>query len=553
MRSMSQALLWETFSHRRWGLPSFFLLAIMVPLLVYGALSGFPFDPKAHEFIVLQFAFLPVVIFQLAIGVQIVHGPHSRLFTMPISVNSIVACHTFSGAVILAAMTAAAAWLFNSLFHVNWPIAGPALFAAAAWSALQVLVSVSSRPSLPGFCVAGTPAILLCWWLLSRYGACQLGEWPSPPKHFWSELTPSEVITLLATFAICYVMTTHGVSLARCGESGPTFGVWNWISQRMEAYALSRTDPPPFRSAAHAQLWLEWQKGIALPLVTSLLLLVSVCGGLISWFMQTSSLDSLYVGLLILGGLISALALPTGIFQGLEIDSQATGQRETQLSDSLDRSELDYAMGNFLSSRPITSWEFATAALKSAARSTLLSWSMWLAVFVVCLLTMWLTNQYPNPLMPRDTGYLYLPLVFFGPWIALGNLGTIGLSGRGTKILFAMVITLVGYSVLMAVVNNFTSRSVVDSIHTCFTTVAAALVVVACIWAFFQAQRQQHFTSKVTILAGLAACLIVSIGFWLLPTGSHFIAYPMIFGFTALVVMPLATMPLAISWNRHRS
>ena len=170
MRSMPQALLWETISRGRWTLPGVFLLAVMLPLLVYGALSGLTIDPKAQEFVALQFAFVPIVMFQLAIGVAMAQGPLSRLYTFPISANSIVAWHMFSGALILALETAASSWLFSTLFHVNWPILGPALFAVAAWSALQVLMSASSQQSLPAFCFAGAPAVLLCLWLQTRYG-----------------------------------------------------------------------------------------------------------------------------------------------------------------------------------------------------------------------------------------------------------------------------------------------------------------------------------------------------------------------------------------------
>ncbi len=548
MRSMPQALMWETMSHGRWSLPSFFLLAIMLPLLVYGALSGLTFDPKAHEFVVLQSAFLLIVIFQLAIGVAIAQGPLSRLYALPISSNSIVAWHMFSGALLLSAETAAAAWLLNTLFQVNWPILGPALFAAAAWSAFQVLMSVSSQGSVPAFFLAGVPGIMLCLWLQMRYGA-----WFSPPKHYWNELTPTEVLTLFGVCGVCFVMTTFSVNLARCGERMPTLGILSWIEKLWENFERSRAQRPRFRSAAAAQFWYEWQvKGVALPFVTLLMMLFAVTCGLVAWYMQTTDLGSLYEGNLFLGGFVSALALPAGVAIGLEMDVKASGQRQTQLGDSISESQFESGMGSFLGSRPFSSMDFARAILRNAAQSSLMAWLIWFAVFAGCLLTMWLTKQMPSSFMPRDTGLLFIPMTVLGPWIALSNLSTIGLSGRGMKIFLALVSLLVGYGVLMGVINHFTNALVAQQVHSVITTIASVLVVAATIWAFAFAWRQKHLTSRALLGTALAACILVIAAILLRPVDVHFIFFPLVILFATFVVLPLASAPLAIAWNRHR-
>ena len=548
MRSMPQALLWETVSHGRWAIPSFFLVAIMLPLLIYGALSGLTIDPQAHEFIALQFAFLPIVVFQLAIGVAVAQGPLSRLYAFPISANSIVTWHMLSGALILAFETVATCWLFNSLFQVNWPILGPALFAAAAWSALQVLMSVSSQQSMPAFCLAGAPAVWLCLWLQNRYGS-----WFSPPKHYWSEVTPTEIATLFGFFIVCYVVTTYSVSFARCGERMPTLGIGNWLAKKWDTFTLSRSAPPRFRSAAEAQFWYEWQvKGVALPLITMLMLLCAITGGLGAWYLQRSTLGSLYEGVLYLGGFVSVLACAAGFFFGLEVDAKPVGQRELQLGDSIAEAQFPSGMGTFLSSRPFSSKDFSRANLRTAAQSSLIAWLMWFALFVSCWLTMWLTKQLPTAFMPHDFGLFYLPMTILGPWIAMTNLGTIGLSGRGGKILFGLVSFFVGYSVLMGIVNHFSNALVTAQIHAVCTTCAAMLIVAATILAFVQARRHEHISLNTLLVASLASCAVVIVAILGLPVAVPFIVYPTLFAFAALVVIPFASMPLAIAWNRHR-
>jgi len=144
-------------------------------------------------------------------------------------------------------------------------------------------------------------------------------------------------------------------------------------------------------------------------------------------------------------------------------------------------------MGSFLSSHPCTSKDYANAILRTAAQSALLAWLLWFVVFTCCLLIMCLNKQFPNSFMPRDIGVLYIPMTILGPWIALANLGTFGLSGRGAKFFFALVGCIVGYCVLMGFVNDFTNALVAVQIHTACTTIASTLIVVFTIWAYTQA------------------------------------------------------------------
>jgi hypothetical protein len=548
MRSMPQALIWETVSQGKWSLPFIFLVAIMLPLLVYGALSGLAIDPSAHEFIALQLGFLQIVLFQLACGVAFAQGPVSRLFALPISTNSIVAWHMISGAVLLALEISVASWLLNTLFHVQWPILGPALFAVAAWAALQVLMCVTSMQSLPAVLLGGAPAVLLCGWLATRYG-CYF----SPPKYFWSEVTLSDVVTLLSSFIVCYLITYFSVGLARCGERMPTFGIGKWLDNKWDAYMASRETPPAFRSAATAQFWYEWQvKGIALPIVTLSMLAIAVSIGLGAMYFQDTTLESFYEVVLYLGGFVSLLACAAGLFLGMEADSKPTGQRATQLGDFVSELQLESGMGSFLTCRPCTSKQFSAAILKNAAYGSIVSWFIWFMVWSALLLAMWIMKLAPAAYVPREIGVLFFPLTILGPWIAMANLGIVGLSGRGTKILFAMVAGGVGYCVLLGVIRHFTNVFVAIEFHTACTTLAAVFAVLATIWAFAQARKHKHIRTSTSVCAALICCALVIAAVACRPVGSTFIYYPTVVCFATLVVFPFACMPLAIAWNRHR-
>ena len=249
---------------------------------------------------------------------------------------------------------------------------------------------------------------------------------------------------------------------------------------------------------------------------------------------------------------VSLLACPTGLFLGLEIDSKAAGQRETQVGDFVTEMQLESGMGSFLSSRPFSSKQFAAALFKTAALSAIVSWFMWFVVFVACLLILWMMKTAPTSYMPKDVGILFIPMTILGPWIAMANLGMIGLSGRGTKLVFTLVIGFVGYCVLFGVIRHFSNIQLAMQFHTVCTTIMAVLLVVVTLLAFVQAQKQKHLSLISSVLAGLTCCGLVVAAVALRPAGSGFVYYPCAVLFATLIVVPFACMPLAIAWNRHR-
>jgi hypothetical protein len=255
---------------------------------------------------------------------------------------------------------------------------------------------------------------------------------------------------------------------------------------------------------------------------------------------------------LFVGGFVSLLACPMGLFLGLDIDSKPTGQREVQAGDLVTEMQLESGMGSFLSSRPCSSKQFSDAILKTAALSAIVSWSMWFVVFGASLLTLWLMKLSPTSYMPKDVGVLFIPMTILGPWIAMANLGMIGLSGRGTKILFPLVIGSVCYCVLFGVIRHFSDILSAMQFHTACTTALAMLLVVVTLVAFVQAQKQKHLSLITSVFAGLASCGLVVAAVALRPAGASFIYYPCAVLFATLVVAPIACMPLAIAWNRHR-
>ena len=545
MRSIPQALLWEILSHGRWSIPGCFLLANLMPVLVYGALSVFPFDPTNQEFVVLQFAFIPILVLQLAGGLVIALGPVSRLYFAPISASSIVAWHMFAGAAILAGETVLAAWLYNTVFHVNWPILGAGLFAAAAWSAIQLLICASTR-SFVMVCIGGLPGVLLCLWLQSRFGA-----WFSPPKHFWNEVTAIDFATLAFTFGVCTVLSTWSVQWSRCGEHPLKLRLLSWLDAQLNSILASRK-LNRFRSPAAAQFWFEWQlKGRALPICTLIVVLVFSIFGFGIWCIDRVSPTKLYEVVLILGGLLSLLAIGSGFMLGVDISSQTAGQRQTQLGDVMDSIQFD-SFGSFMSSRPVTNADFAKALLKTAAASCLVSWCVWFAYYLSFVALLTVSHQAPGNWIPLRMGMLWFPLTLLGPWVVSANIAALAQTGRGVKILLWTCGGLTGVLILFLVMLKFVPVSAASQFYTVFIWTSAVLIVFVSILAFMRAKQQQHLRTSSLLTAALIGCCMAIAGFAFLPADTQRFEYPLVFGFAALAVLPVATLPLAIAWNRHR-
>lgn len=550
MRSIPQALMWEMFSHGRWHILGFFALGNLLPLIVYGALSPLDMDPNDSALLIMHLCFLPITLFQFAIGIVAAQGSLYRLYTTPISTAALVAWHMFPGAILLAIEVALAAWVYNILFQAGWPIWGPALFAAAAWSTSQLLVSVSQR-TFSSFCLGGTPCVLIFMWLRSRYGG-----WFSNATHYWYEVTPVEIVTLAVVVGLAYVVTVAAVTRDRCGERMPSLGGWTWFLRTWDAMTTtSGIGIQPFRSAARAQLWYDWTlKGLALPLVVILIyvLMVSVWLIRIAYGVNEGPpLAEFYAGILAGSGFLTLMAGVTGMLTVISSNEYTTRNRGETIRDLAGGINQE-GMGNFQSTLPFTNSDFAQAILRTAFRSVLIAWSLWAAGFFGCLLISQLMPHVPMPVFPPELQAWYLPLTLLGPWIAMTNLSLIGLSGRGIRMVFLGVSGLISYGIGMMFIKEVFSAEVQNRVFEISLFLGSITIVGATILAFMKAHRRRFLAHNAQYGAGAIWITIAVLGIAMRPADLPTVAYPMILAFSALVIMPLAATPLAIAWNRHR-
>jgi hypothetical protein len=437
MRSISQALMWETFSHGRWWIVGFFLFGNLLPMLILGALNPYGIESGDLAFLTMHIVFLPIIMLQFGAGIVAAQGAMSRLYTKPISTSSLVAWHMFPGGIMLAFQITVAGWMYRTIYHVDWPILGPSLFAVAAWASLQVLVSVSQK-TMTSFAVAVSPFVILFGWLHSRYGG-----WFREPTHYWTDVTPLEIATLASITAVAYFVTVAAISRDRCGEPMPSLGGWKWIVRTWESFATkSPISVRPFRSPAEAHFWYEWRlKGWAMPVIVILgYVVVASVGGvqIIVGEYVGNVVTDFHEANLASGAMIPGVAGFVGLLIGISSTGSANRNQAPTLSTMFNQKNAE-ELGHFLSTRPFTNADFARTFLRMTGRTLLITWVIWITMFAGWLLFAAIMHRFPKTVFPGPIGAWYLPLVVLGSWITMANCAIIGLSGRGTRMTFAIV------------------------------------------------------------------------------------------------------------------
>jgi hypothetical protein len=471
---------------------------------------------------------LQVSLLVFASGAFASQGAPARLFAWPIRTATLVASQMCSAMLLVGLETFASGAALNALFELNWPLWGPALFAATAVAAIQAMLWLTEKsPAWMPWAFA-LVAALLGFWLKSRYG-----DPFSQPTRYWSEVTPSEILTMLGIVAVSFCVAVIGVARQRRGDVLPPFGVAAWFERTFDA---TPNVGRPFRTPAEAQFWYEWQqKGWPMPAAVIFGMIVG-CG---LWAISIRDGKELLHAFSVGGGLLSVLAMVGGIIVG-----------NTGPSDS------NFGMGHFLATRPMTSVELSRTILKVAAKSVLVTWSLWAATFAVVWLIL-LAFQAIPPEVPaewRQFGWWYVPATLLGPWVVVGLLGSLGLTGNSS-----LAIKLFGTFFLLIIAlplleQHFLSHQVREQVERAIPVCLGAVFVFGTAWAFIAARRRNLIDARTAWTI---------IGVWTMLSGfivleswrrSEFpvTASVLGIGLLATVFAPLATAPLALTWNRNR-
>lgn len=450
-----------------------------------------------------------------------------RLYTLPLSTQSLVNWTLANGAVAVLATYWLVALSINGLFRADWPLLLPAWWAVVIYVVFQA--TVWSIDKGRGFLLIPAVSFGL---LVIHSTSRELFERLVPGgrsfdgdgvPHVW----PAVVFDLAAPLVVGMCFYLAAIHVVRRDRRGKTWSL-AWLSPGR--WTRRRAEPPSrtvaeqqdfathrFRSPYSAQFWLEWRsRGRYLPLSVAAIL----CILWTSFALMRSDGRSISEAL---AGLCST-ALFFSPFVGLFL-----GHR----SDRFD-------MKSFLATRPLSDGDLAMSVLGNTAAAIGASATIWsigvLATVAVC--------DCPPPI----PDWRVVPMLLLCAWTWTGLGLTLGLAR-------SWFIPVVGGALGIFLVLSFwllnAFRS--DEIEL-FLMLAFLLCCFGGTALTFVAAVRRQILSRRSLLGCLTGYLALLA--WSYSTrdaaGMSLWGHLLLIGLCAVPFAPLAAAPLALSWNRHR-
>lgn len=525
MRSVPQAMTWELFSNSRWGLPCALLGGQALPWLLLAALrkeGAFDSAEESHIVIHIVIALINATTFGTAIMSS--QGHPKRLYTFPVSSATLVAWQMLPAMAVLFVESVLSMVLLNAVFKLDWPIWGPALFMACGLAAVQGVMWLTEKSVWLIFAVSVVGSVGGLWFM-SRYGIV-LGR----PAHLWRDVTPAEMLTMLAAVALSYRVAVAGVSRDRCGEGLHSEALRAWIERLLDpAPAFGQ----PFRTPLAAQFWFDWRQKGAMPWLVAFLLAASFCG----WVLFNRDPPFLLDGCLTLGYFLPIMGFVMGMVIGTS--GPADGKFE---------------MSQFLATRPITNSNLARIILKTTLLNVIGAWLVWCLTVVCVLLLLWAAGALPSQWLPAEMRWWHPLAILLGSWLTTALMSCLILCGHQR---FLGAVFFGGFGLIIGGI-LFGKWGLSDIqrewFHQTMLVLCGTAFTVGTAWAFIAARRRVLIRSQTVPIAAIAWLTATALAAFEL-AWRHGQSLPMIVllaGLAALVVAPIALTPLALAWNRHR-
>jgi hypothetical protein len=533
MQSIFAAMVWETLTRGRWILPLGFLIGNALSLLLFQMTIGRHIDiTRSPEFVLWHLMASQTNMLIFGAVIMLAQGKPDRLFTHPITNRTVTAYYMLIAMALMFTESVLSALLINALYGAGWPLWGPALYSAVGLITIYATFWITHH-SFWLFVHFTAVAVLGGVWYRLRHG-----PFDNERLHFWDEVTFVEMLTMVAAALAVYGVGVIATGWRRRGEPPLSVGFVAWVTRWL--------DPPlelgpPFRSPAQAQHWCERsKKGSVIPASVIVLMVFGFAFWLILDRQPRSLLESLHAS----GWVLIAL----GLLGGMACGNTGSGDAHPD-------------MGHFLGTRPITSKAMATILLKVMARGVVAGWLIWLGAVVLLSFILrgldvverrdvWFGNTWIG------NGPALLLGSLLGSWMSAGVGLSFLLLGRPKAIVIATSVVF-GLTIAWQIGSTFfVPPDLLPSVEAW----AASLVGIAGSaitgTAFVLAWRN-NLISVGTALAGLAFWMLISgVAIWV-PRGSSDVGLSVssilfVTGIASLVAAPLATAPLALSWNRVR-
>ncbi|MGB7161114.1 MAG: hypothetical protein WBD40_23845 [Tepidisphaeraceae bacterium] len=481
-------------------------------------------------------------------------GFPNRLFTYPVSTRLLVAVPMACGVLVTVGVYLAWCGLvlrpLGRVLPAMWPAlvlaTAMAWYQAALWSLAAFRIA-----RMVALCLLGTTLITIA--LLPAVAPGGHGAWAA---------SGSLNATMAALLVIAYAVALYSVKRQRhAGGHGAGF---RFIVERFCNAIPSRTKP--FRSPAHAQFWLESQRGALLLPAGTLLVMLFVM--FIATVIGRVSADSTVITLVTILATPFVLASLAGSVAAISIVTAA-----------------DSSLSPFLATRPISCGDMVFAKVQAAALSSALAWVVVLVLTPVWLMVWCDTSpvavawRYFSEAFPGNRRWLMLAMVMITLWLTTWRMAVVNLyvavAGRPVQYVayvitgiavHATVATIVVTSLAALVTGTGESSVLVNS-----PAIVALLMFVALVAKVFvallkgkEALDRGWMTERAAVVyltAWLIATALVTATLYLgvarieaklFPTMPWLKHLALLAGLLLLPVARLALAPRVLASNRHR-
>jgi hypothetical protein len=521
MRSIPAALTWEFLRRGRWLLANAFCGVLAFQLMLFGTLlRDGALDPDDPGLLLMQVLLTQIGLLGIGAGIMTAQGVPARIFTLPISTSGIAIGHLLPAAVVSAGLWAACVTVLNALLPLDWPILGPALFAAVGVPTVLAISWYTDKTIWMLFGLGGAAGALGLWFK-SRFGPVF-----SPPDHVWRVVTPGEVLFLAVTAVGVYFIGVAGIARQRRHEPLPGLGIKEWLDR---VFDRAPAENLPFKSAEQAQFWAEWRmKGLLLPGI----LLFLATGHLTVWFLFSREPRALREGVIGGGAMLPIMAGLIGLVIG-----------------NFGPTDANSAMGPFLGTRPLTSPALARLVLKVQWWSIVSATIIWQAAYLA-------TSPFAAPGSQTEattTAWLAIGMLIL-PW-ASASLGTlVSLTGRTGRIGIAFSIAMIAFLATTIGVRILAPPETARALWIALLVTLSVAAMLGTAWSFQVAWRRGTISAQTIRIsfAALIAMLVFIAGHYFWNRSNSPLIYISAVGLAFWSIAPLAMAPLAVAWNRNR-
>lgn len=540
-------------------------LLVLVPLsyrMLFGAVQEAR-APVSHDLFDLHIVYLVLSsVFFLAVCYYAIQGSQKICMGLPVRSTSIATWMMLATVCLTVVLQLVTNGVYRLLFFDShwlsdyWPLLGPLLFLvtlifvghAIYWS----LYALSLTRVLGGTILV----VGLFWWFVARY----FPQGYQQPALAWKHVTLTEFLTLLIVSGEAWYFGTREFAKVRAGSATPSP---HW--QRLQAWWNSIVTGKVTESAStpisisESLVKLHWRDscqrsvllcGLLFGLLGFVVGLAAIQGGgaSVSQILHYILLTMLVT--CVIGGILFAFQIGEGIcFRGRA------------------------AMQTCLATVPLSDREFSRTLFRNLVKAVL---SVFLLIQLGGVLTLLAA------MLQQGTALLHWELVqgfgvllgyscwyLFGFWIITMNFIALYWTGRTWFIYGVIGAAAILFAAIVGVGNYLRDRypaMLGSSTWTVFDyfLIATFLSLTLLIWGFtlfvfISACRKQliRVSTAVAVLMFWALGVLLTFGYLLPPFGTtHFFedlsARLLLVALCTLSLTPIATVPLALRWNRHR-